>query len=492
MKHRFLISLILLPACYLPEGRTYEPPGGPMGAPGPAEPAPAEPAPAPPALDPATPVDGAPPPAPAPDAGPPDAPRPVDIGSPDLRPALAADAGPGRDTALPGPGGELAARMDFFRTDVVHQIDITIAPAIWQDYLEEHRNFDSDAPRKWYQADFRIDGTELRGVGFHSFGWGSRGENRNKPNLSLDTNHYILGQSLRGIERMRIKNNGQDVSGLRQTILYQAMRGSSLMAPRSTFAELSVNGQPYGFYFVEESFTRGFVQERTGNSNGAAYEPAGCHGLVTPRGQGCEGMTEYFQRNFNDTVAAPDHLAALCRAVSGPPQAFLAAVAPYIVLQEWVDQLAIDTALAGNRDGFSTAGANFRLYHDTALNKLRLIILGPDDTFVPDDLPEPSFLRPEPTSDCLDTNSEYRDTFLEKLVATPEGLALYQASVRKLRTGVLAPGRVRQQVDTLWAFMGSRALADPLRSREFDPEESKDAILEFVDLRWRALEAAGF
>jgi hypothetical protein len=474
MKYRFCILLALLPACGGSRRRPVDQPevmvdpaGSPDGGPGEG-------------------VDG-------PQA--PDAPavvdaRPVDT-APDARPADAARPGDAAPTDAAPTSGDYQARVDFFRADLFHRIDITVDPAQWQRYLEEHRTFDEDAPRVWYTGNFRIDGTDLRSVGFHSFGWGSRDENRNKPNLALDINHYVPGQSYRGIERMRLKNNGQDVSGLRQAILYQAMRESSLMAPRSTYAEVYVNGAPHGFYLVEESFTQGFVRERTGNANGATFEPAGCQGFVAPN-DGCEALADYFESNFNPTASAADQLLGLCRALNGPAEGMIDAVAPYIVLSEWIHQVAIDTALAGNRDGFSTAGANFRLYHDTALNKLRLIVLGPDDTFVPGDLPEPNFLRPEPYDGCTDENRNFRDIFLEKLVGTPRGLGMYQGTVRKLRTGVLAADTVKNRLDALWTIVGPHAKADPLRNPDYDAEQSKDSIKEYVDRRWQALEQAGF
>ncbi len=421
--------------------------------------------------------------APAADAGAMDTPLAPDARRP-------ADAGP--VSPAPAPSSDYEARLAFFRTDLFHRIDLTIDPAQWEAYLAEHRRFDEDADKTWFQGTFRIDGVELRNVGFHSFGWGSRDENLNKPNLSLDLDRNVPGQSLRGIERMRLKNNGQDVSGLRQALLYQAMRESSLLAPRSTYAELYVNDVPYGFYFVEESFTQGFVRQRTGNANGATYEPTGCQGFVAPREGGCEALAYYYESNFNPSAGGVEHLVGLCRVLNGPAEDMIDGVAPYIVLSEWVHQVAIDTALAGNNDGFSTAGANYRLYHDTTLDKLRLIVLGPDDTFVPGELPEPDFLEPEPYEDCLDENPDFRDIFLEKLVATQRGLDIYRGTVHKLRTGVLAAGTFKARIDTLWSVVGPHAKADPRRNPDYDAEESKDLIKEFVDRRWPTLEQAGF
>jgi hypothetical protein len=435
------------------------------------------------------------------DAGSRDAPA-SDRSAPDTRVADAAsapsdqsvsprDAAPTDASVTPPTPPSEGAREEFFRPEVIHQIALTIDPARWEAYLTRHRSFPVPPGDKWFAGDFVIDGTPLPNVGFHGFGWGSRLENQNKPNLSIDIDRNVPGQSLRGIERMRLKNNAQDTSALRQTILYEAMRASNLLAPRSTYAELTVNGRPHGFYLVEEAFSDGFLRQRTGNGDGAAYEPTGCQGFVSPAA-GCEFIVDHFDRPFNPGAGAGEDLIALCRVMNGPADSFLVSVAPLIPLSEWIDQLAIDTALAGNVDGFSASGGNFRLYHDTALHKLRLVILGPDDTFAPQYLPRPSFRAPEPHQSCRADNPSYRDIFLEKLTATAEGLALYQNSVRRLRTGVLSPAAIERRVNELWTLIGPRVMADPLLDPDANPEQRRDEILEHVQRRWPALQAAGF
>jgi hypothetical protein len=398
----------------------------------------------------------------------------------------AADARPDRAPV------DAAAAIEFFRPEVVHQIELFTDATTWNAFMQEHRTFDGTREPTWFTGEIVIDGTRLPDVGFHSFGWGSRDENKNKPNLSLDFERNVPGRSLRGIERMRIKNNGQDVTGLRQTIIYQAMREANLMAPRSTFALLTVNREVMGFFMVEESFSKPFVRERTGNDDGPAYEPRGCQGLVAPAPGGCASLPQSFTRNFNDMVGAGEDLVALCQAVNGPPEQFLGAVAPLIDVDEWIAQLAIDTALTGNHDGFSVTGSNFRLYQDSDRKKLRFVVIGPDETFLLDQLPRPSFMRPEPRDSCARDNPAFRDIFLEKLVATPQGLALYQQAVRKLRTGVMAADTLKARVDALWAIIGTHVQNEPLRVDYMEPEERKEEIKQYIDARWPALEAAGF
>jgi hypothetical protein len=411
----------------------------------------------------------------APDAGP----EHRDAGG--AQPAAATDA-------PPAPEGPAA----FFRTDVVHRIDITIEPAMWQAYMADHTSYGPRADPVWFRADFRIDGTALTDVAFHTFGHGSRVEQKQKPNLSLDINRNVPGQSLAGVTRMRIKNNGQDVTGLRQVLVYEGMRAAGLMAPRTAFATLQVNGEAWGFYTVEEHFNKDFVRERTGNDDGPAYEAYDCRGFVQPEEEGgCARIVNFYAREFNASTGRGEDLVALCEAMNGPPERFMASVGALVHMPEWIGHIAVDTALAGDNDGYSTSGSNFRLYHDTAMNKLRLVVLGPDDTFVPDRLPEPDPLRPRPNSRCVDPTSRYRDIFLERLLATPEGLALYRQAVRELRTNVMAGPALKQRVDALWAVVGGHVLADSRNAPHMEPDERLAEIKRYIDLRWAALEAAG-
>jgi hypothetical protein len=397
-----------------------------------------------------------------------------------------ADAGSDapRGMRLGGDGGVAS----FFQTEAIHQIDIVVPAADWAKLLQENMNLDT-APT-WHEATFNIDGVVATRVGFKTFGFGSRLENPGKPNLNLDFNRYLIGQSFMGIGKMRLKNNGQDPSALRQAITYEALRASDVMAPRSTFAELSVNGQPFGFYFVEESFSKAFVKERTGNDNGAGYEADDCQGFVAPEVGGCPALQQTYLRSFNEPVATGEDLTMACTAMNGPATEFVTAVSSIIKLDEWVRAVAVDTALAGDYDGFSTNGANFRLYHDTALNRLRMVILGPDTSYDPNFMPDP--ISPKPDDNCVNANPLYHDIFLEKLMGTPEGTEMYHQAVKALRQGPMAPATLKARVDALWAVIGEHAKGDLHRVPASDPEGSKESIKAYIDARDAELTAKGF
>jgi hypothetical protein len=189
-------------------------------------------------------------------------------------------------------------------------------------------------------------------------------------------------------------------------------------------------------------------------------------------------------------VGAGEDLVKLCTVMNGPATDFVAGVGPLIKLDEWLRAVAADTALAGDYDGFSTNGTNFRLYHDTALDRLRLVILGPDTSYDPDFSPDP--ITPAADGNCLKVNPLYHDIFLEKLRGTPEGLDLYKQAVKTLRQGAMAPATLKARVDALWAVIAEHAKGDPHRSPMPEPEVSKDKIKQYIDMHDADLTAKGF
>jgi hypothetical protein len=85
----------------------------------------------------------------------------------------------------------------------------------------------------------------------------------------------------------------------------------------------------------------------------------------------------------------------------------------------------------------------------------------------------------------------YRDIFLERLIASPEGLAMYQQAVRSLRTGAMEAGKLKRRVDQLWGIVGSHVMSDARHTAHMSPGERLLEIKGYIDQRWPALERAG-
>jgi hypothetical protein len=91
----------------------------------------------------------------------------------------------------------------------------------------------------------------------------------------------------------------------------------------------------------------------------------------------------------------------------------------------------------------------------------------------------------------LDPAFPYRDIFLERLLASPEGLAMYQQAVRAIRTGAMEAGKLKQRVDQLWGLVGRDVMADTRVAPHMPPGERLLEIKQYIDQRWPALERAG-
>ncbi len=373
-----------------------------------------------------------------------------------------------------------AARVVFFETTTIHKVEVKLPAADWDRYMKEHRNLDPDFNPTWFTAEVVVDGTSVPNTGIKNFGYGSREVSPNKPNIRVDFSKNVRTQFYKGIDEIRLKNNGQDTTGLRQPIVFESLRAAGLMASRTSYAEVVVNGEPFGFYLVEEPFGREMVRIGAGNNDGTAYEASDCQGFVAPP-KGCGDLLEFYDRPFNDELGEGEDLKAICEVMNGPADRFVSGVSQLVKLDEWTLGVAADLALAGDYDGFSTSGANFRLYNDTKLKRMRLVIGGPDTTF--DALYTPDPLKPRPSSNCRNVNPHYRDIFLEKLTGTPAGLEQYKAAVRQLRTGVMAPAKLRARVDALWAITGAKVKEDKKRPPTPEPEAFKELMKTFFDQR---------
>jgi hypothetical protein len=407
-------------------------------------------------------------------------------------PASGADAGDAAtalDARIPTEAGSgSAARAAFFVTTKIHKIELTVDAAEWAKFMAEHRNLDPNAVFTWHTGDVTLDGTKLPRSGFKAFGYGSREANPNKPNLRLDFKRNDPNQDNGGVEGLRAKNCGQDVTCLREPLTFDTMRASGLPVLRTTYADVFVNGEAFGFYMVSEHIGKDLVRDLTGNDDGAAYEAADCQGFVAPA-KGCAALVDLYEQPFNTTQSNGADLAAICAAINGDAAQFVTTVGALVKLDEWILGVAADTAIAGDHDGFSTNGSNYRLYGDTKLKKMRLIMSGPDTTYDPGHFPDP--LKPAPSSDCKKSNPAYRDLFLEKLTATPAGLDQYKSAVRSLRQGEMSPAKIAAKVDALWAIIGARVKADPKRAATPDPEVSKEDIKKYMNKRSADLAALG-
>ncbi|MBI4476795.1 MAG: CotH kinase family protein, partial [Acidobacteria bacterium] len=150
---------------------------------------------------------------------------------------------------------------DFFATDRLHDIRLTVNSRDWRTLKEEYRE------NTFYPANLEWRGLVIRNVGIRSRGSGSR--NPFKPGLKVDFNQFVKAQEFLGLKSFVLDNLVQDPSMLHERVAMRFFERMGIPAPRVTHARLFVNDEYAGVYGVVESIDKDFLRRVFGaDANG--------------------------------------------------------------------------------------------------------------------------------------------------------------------------------------------------------------------------------
>ena len=158
----------------------------------------------------------------------------------------------------------------FLDDSTVQVINLTMAPTDWaalqQNYLLN----------TYYHATFTWNGIS-ENIGIRSHGGGSRSPI--KPNLDLNFAHYTKTQTFLGLPFVLLKANNEDPSNMCEWLSMKLYRKMGIPAPREAPAQVYINGQILGFYYIVEHLDETFLQRDFGESGGYLYEWQSAKGL---------------------------------------------------------------------------------------------------------------------------------------------------------------------------------------------------------------------
>ncbi|GAG10523.1 unnamed protein product, partial [marine sediment metagenome] len=96
----------------------------------------------------------------------------------------------------------------------------------------------------YVEADVEVDGVLYEQVGLRLMGR----KRRNKRNMRIRFNKFIVDQRFHGVKRVNIRNNAGDPTLIREALALELMRRAGIPAPRYSFVWVSINGDPGGVY----------------------------------------------------------------------------------------------------------------------------------------------------------------------------------------------------------------------------------------------------
>lgn len=167
---------------------------------------------------------------------------------------------------------------DLFGVDHVPQFEFTLPDDQWQ-WLQANA-----AKEQYVQAQARYEGQSAGTIGLRFKG--SIGTLANcfdktgkltcaKLSFSLNFEKYDGKNRFFGLKRLNLHSMVNDPSKLHERIAYELYQLSGVKAPRSSWANVKVNGKSYGLFSMVEEVDDRFTADRwPGNGNGNLYKEA--------------------------------------------------------------------------------------------------------------------------------------------------------------------------------------------------------------------------
>lgn len=272
----------------------------------------------------------------------------------------------------------------------------------------------------FYHSDVLVPATlVVDGRTYHEVGVSFRGNNsfgavpdglKRPLSIAMD---FVHDQHLLGHRSLNLLNSNQDPTFLR-SVLYLDVARQYIPAVKANFARVVINGESWGLYVNQQTFSKEFVQEAFKTDKGTRWKSPNnsVGGGFSYLGEDVALYRRWYEMKGRDNLDAWRALVGMTRVLNQTPTDGLArAIEPLMDVDEVLRFLALDIALA-NGDGYWNDGSDFNVF------------LTPGGKFLatPHDANEgfrgrgPAAAQPDPLVNLTDPNKALR----HKLLAVPE------------------------------------------------------------------------
>jgi spore coat protein CotH len=160
----------------------------------------------------------------------------------------------------------------IFNDTVLHDLKIETELVNWFDTLEQDFDLNMSQPElypeRYHKCKVTWDGITLSECGFREKGNASNtltNFGKKKPfKISFDA---FVNQELDGLEKMNLNNFTNDPSLLHDVICFKLFRDAGIPASRTSFTNLTINGEYIGVYVIIENVDKNFLKDHFGSAN---------------------------------------------------------------------------------------------------------------------------------------------------------------------------------------------------------------------------------
>lgn len=158
----------------------------------------------------------------------------------------------------------------LFATETVHEVRIEIEESEWQAIL------DAPEDEEYHPATVTVDGEKAEEAGIRTKGNSSlksvAASESNRYSFRVNLGKYVDGQELLGLDEFVLNNMFSDPSYLREFMSYEIMREMGLNVPLTSFVNVYVNDELFGFYLMVEAIDDSFLSRSFGDNEGNLYK----------------------------------------------------------------------------------------------------------------------------------------------------------------------------------------------------------------------------
>ncbi|MDF2878652.1 MAG: spore coat protein CotH [Clostridia bacterium] len=174
------------------------------------------------------------------------------------------------ETAEAELSSEESGYETLFEQDKILDIYVEVTDEDWESMLSD------PLAEEYKSASVTVDGVKVENVGFRTKGnltlRSVANSDSDRYSFRIKLDKYVEDQSLLGLDEFVLNNMYSDASYMREYLSYEALREIGADVPLTTFANIYINGELYGFYLCVEAPDDSFVERNFEDSTGNLYK----------------------------------------------------------------------------------------------------------------------------------------------------------------------------------------------------------------------------
>lgn len=163
------------------------------------------------------------------------------------------------------------AYAEHINKDQIMTIDIVADEDAWQTML------DNATSKEYIEVDITINDVEIKQVGIKPKGNSSLSSIASDPttdrySFKVKFDEYVNDQTWLGLDKLVLNSNWADATSMKEYFSYDVLESIGVATPLFSYAEISLNGEPWGFYLAIEVMDKAY-RRRLFDGNGEMYKP---------------------------------------------------------------------------------------------------------------------------------------------------------------------------------------------------------------------------